>query len=270
MTALWPIALITLKEGIRNRSFYGISILALLLLGMSFIISGMIPQDIGKVTVDLALSIVSFSGLLLVLFMGINLLAKDLDKKTIYMVLSRPISRPQYIIGKFLGMILLILVTMFILSIFSLVFIYLTKTMYPSGFQRFSLSLVLLAIVFTTQMLFLLSSLSFLFASFTSSSFMTLVLTMISYIIGQSLSAVKAIVDAPQSIGIKVSSVTVKVVQTAYYLFPNLSVFEIKTQAAHGLSVPLSDVFWTASYGLIYTCIVIAIAAIIFRKKEFP
>ncbi len=270
MTALWPLALITFKEGIRNRTFYGISLLALLLFGASFIISGMIPQDPGKVAVDLALSIVSFSGLLLVLFMGINLLAKDLDKKTIYMVLSRPISRPQYIIGKFLGMVLLMLSTMFILSIFSFVSLYLTKTIYLASFQRFSLSLVLLAIAFTTQMLLLLSALSFLFASFTSSSFMTLVLTIISYIIGQSLSTVKAIVDSPQSIGIKVSSVTIKVVQTAYYLFPNLSLFDIKTQAAHGLSVPLSYVFWTASYGFIYTCIVITIAAIIFRKKEFP
>ncbi len=270
MTALWPIALITFKEGIRNRSFYGISILALLLLGMSFIISGMIPQDVGKVTVDLALSIVSFSGLLLVLFVGINLLSKDLDKKTIHLVLSRPISRPQYIIGKFLGMVLLILSTMFILSIFSFVSIYLTKTISPASFQRFSLSLVLLAIAFTTLMLLLLSALSFLFASFTSSSFITLVLTVSSYIIGQSLSDVKAIVEAPQTVGIKVSSITVKVVQTAYYVFPNLSVFDVKTQAAHGLSVPFSYVFWTASYGLIYTFIVVVLAALIFRNKEFP
>jgi ABC-type transport system involved in multi-copper enzyme maturation permease subunit len=270
MTALWPIALITFKEGIRNRSFYGISLLALLLFGMSFIISGMIPQDVGKVTVDLALSIVSFSGLLLVLFVGINLLAKDLDKRTIYMVLSRPISRSEYIYGKFLGMVFLILATMFIVGVFSFLSIFLSKIIYQNNFQRVSWSLVLLAIAFTTLMLLLLSAQSFLFASFTSSSFITLVLTISSYIIGQSLSDVKAIVEAPQTVGIKVSSITVTVIQTAYYIFPNLSFFDIKTRVAHGLSVPFSFVFWTFSYGLIYTLIVIVLAALIFRKKEFP
>lgn len=269
MIALWPIALITFKEGIRNRSFYGISLLAILLFGASFLISGMIVQDVGKVTVDVALSIASFSGLLLVLFVGINLLAKDLDRKTIYMVLSRPISRPHYIIGKFLGMVLLILATMLILGFLSFLSIFLSKIFYQANFQRVSWSLVLLAIVFTTQMLLLLSALSFLFASFTSSSFTTLVLTIIAYIIGQSLSDVKALVETPQSAGIDVSPVTVKVVQTAYYVFPNLSFFDIKIQAAHGLSVPLSYIAWTVSYGLVYTCIVIALSAIIFRRKEF-
>ena len=107
MTVLWPITLITFKEGIRNRAVYGISLLALLLFGANFLVAGMMPRDVGKVAVDFALSTISLSGILLVLFIGINLLAKDIDRRTIYMVLARPISRSQYIIGKFFGMCLL-------------------------------------------------------------------------------------------------------------------------------------------------------------------
>jgi ABC-type transport system involved in multi-copper enzyme maturation permease subunit len=269
MISLWPIALITFKEGIRNRALYGISLFALLLLLANFLISDMIMQDVGKVAVDMALSTVSFSGLLLVLFIGINLMAKDLDKKTIFTVLSRPVSRSQYIVGKFSGMVLLIMVTTAVLSVAAVVSVLLIKARYPLYFDRFSLSLVLLSLLFTAIMLVLLSALSFLFASFTSTSFITLILTVIAYIIGQSLSDVKALVEAPQVVGIEVSPVTVKVVQAAYYIFPNLSFFDIKTQAAHGLSIPASSIVWIVLYGLIYSALCVALAALLFRNKEF-
>jgi ABC-type transport system involved in multi-copper enzyme maturation permease subunit len=270
MTTLWPIAFITFKEGIRNRSIYGISIFALLLLGANLLISNMIMREVGKVAVDMALSTVSFAGLLLVLFVGINLMAKDLDKRTIYMVLSRPISRPQYIIGKFFGMVILLLVTLLFLSIFAIISIQLVKMSAPAFFPRFSWSMVFLALSFIALSLILLTSLTFLFASFASTSFITLVLTVISYIIGQSLSDVKALIENSQIVGIEISKVTIKLVQVAYYVFPNLSLFDIKMQAAHNLSIPASYIFWIVSYGLVYTCLVITLAALVFRKKEFP
>ena len=83
MNLYWAIALVTLKEGVRNRALYGIAMIAILLLAANQLVSGMILRDIGKVAVDMSLSAVSFASLLLVLFVGINLLAKDLDKRTI-------------------------------------------------------------------------------------------------------------------------------------------------------------------------------------------
>lgn len=270
MRLLWPVAAITFKEGIRNRSIYGISLIALLMLVANFIISDMMSQEVGKVAVDMALSAVSFSGLLLVLFVGINLMAKDLDRKTIYMVLAKPISRGQYLIGKFLGVALLILVCLSILSLFAVVSLLLIKLGHPNYFQRFSWFLVGLSLSFTTLMLFLVAALSFLFASFTSTSFVTFILTVISYIIGMSLNDVKALVEAPLAAGITVSPITVKVVQAAYYIFPNLSFFDIKIQAAHGLTVPASYLIGVAVYGVLYIAIVLTLACLIFRKKEFP
>ena len=239
-------------------------------MGAAFFVSGMIMRDVGKVAVDMALSTVSFSGLLLVLFVGIDLMAKDLDKRTIYMVLARPISREQYIVGKFLGISLLIATTVCILSLFGIISIFLAKLANPDYFPRFSWGPVLLADAFIAMSLILLSSLSFLFASFASTSFITLILTMISYLIGQSMSAVKTLLENPQTAGITVSPVTVKLVQTAYYLFPNLSLFDIKTQAAHSLAIPMTYIAWTLCYGIVYTCLAIAFAAFFFRKKEFP
>ncbi len=270
MTTLWPLALITFKEGIRNRALYGITILALLLFIASSLISSLFMHEVGKVAVDMALSAVSLSGLLLVLFVGINLMAKDLDKKTIYMVLSRPISRSQYIIGKFFGMMLLIIITMIFLSIFAVLSIQLIKMTHPNYFERFSWPMIILALSFSTLSMILLSALAFLFASFTSTSFITLVLTVVAYIIGHSLGDVKALVEAPQTVGIEVSPITVKLVQAAYYIFPNLSIFDIKIQAAHALPLPPSYILWTVIYGLVYTAIVLTGAAVIFRRREFP
>lgn len=270
MTVLWPIAFITFKEGIRNRAIYGISLFALMLLGANLLISGMMMRSAGKTSVDMALSTISLSGLLLVLFVGINLIAKDLDKRTIYMVLARPISRSQYIVGKFFGMSLLIVATICFLSIFAGLSIFLVKSAYPDYFERISWALVSLAVIFTMLMLLLLSALSFLFASFSSTSFITLSLTIITYIIGQSLSDVKALLETPETFGITVSPVTATAVKWAYYVFPNLSLFDIKLQAAHGLEISPSYIFWVIVYGIVYTTIAISLAALIFRKKEFP
>jgi len=268
MTGVWPIALITLKEGIRNRAFYGITVLALMLSVFNFIICGMIPRDVGKVAVDIALSTVSFSGLLLVLFVGINLMAKDLDRKTIYMVLSRPISRSQYIIGKFTGMVLIVLAAVLCLSVISVLTVFLIKMSYPGYFPRFSPPLILLALAFITVSLIMLSALSMLFSSVTTSSFISLTLTIIAYLIGQSLRDVKALVEAPDAAGINPSVATVKMVQAAYYLFPNLSLFDIKVQAAHALPISLPYVLWSMAYGTVYTVIAVFLAALIFKRRE--
>lgn len=270
MTTYWPIALITFKEGIRNRAIYGIFLLALMLLIVNFLLCSMVPQEVGKVAVDIALSTVYFSGLLLVFFVGINLMAKDLDRKTIYMVLSRPISRSQYIVGKFFGMVLLIVAAMVFLSFFAVLSIFLIQLSYPGYFLRFSWPMVLLALAFSVLPLILLSAMSFLFSSFTSSSFITLVLTMIAYIIGRSSYDVKAFVENPETVSMHPSLVTVKLVQIAYYLFPNLSVFDIKTQAAHNLPVAPSYILWAVLYGVVYSSLAIACAALIFRRREFP
>lgn len=271
MTTHWQIALITFKEGIRNRAIYGITLVALLLFGATALVATMIPREVGKVSVDMALSTISFTGLLVVLFVGINLMAKDLDKRTIYTVLSRPISRSQYIVGKFLGMTLLIMVTMCILSVLAISAIVMLKTIHADYFTRFSWQAIILADGLTMLMLIVLSAVSFLFASFTSSSFITLILTIITYIIGQSLSGVKALLESPaQDSGLSVSPVTLYIVKAAYYLFPNLSLFDIKLQAAHALAVSSSFILWTVLYGLVYIAISITLAAIIFRKKEFP
>lgn len=270
MTPLWPLALITFKEGIRNRALYGIALFAFALFGFNVVIANMAPRDVGKVAVDIALSTVALSGLLLVLFVAINLMAKDLDKRTIYMVLARPISRSQYVLGKFIGLCLLILTTIVVLAVFANLSILTLKLIYPNYFERFSWMLVEAAVGYILLSLFLLLSVSILFSSLTTSSFITLVLTVIVYIIGQSLSDVRALLDAPPASGLDISPVTAVVIQAAYYLLPNLSLFDVKSQVAHGIALSWAYVAYSFLYGAVYISIMLFLATFFFRKREFP
>lgn len=270
MSKLWAIAVITYKEGIRNRALYGIAIFTLLLLAANQVICSMILRDVGKVAVDLSLSSIAFAGLLVVLFVGINLMAKDLDRKTIYMVLSRPVSRAQYLIGKFIGLTLIIVVSMALLGGGALLSIFLTKLSYPNFFDQFAWSGIFLAMIFSTLMLILLAALSFVFASFASNSFVTLVLTVATYLIGQIMGDVKALVEAPAVVGIQVSAFTTALVNAAYYVFPNLTLFDLKLQAAHGLPVTGSFLLWTLLYWSFYVITALTVAILVFRKREFP
>lgn len=270
MGAVWPIAVITFKEGIRNRAMYGIFILAVLLFASTLLISGMMMHEISKVAVDVSLSAISFSGLLLVLFVCINLMAKDLDRRTIYMVLSRPVSRAQYILGKFFGNFLLIVVAVTILGCGGIASIGVVKIGYPVYFVDFSWGLVVAAIVLTILKLSLLSSVSLLFASFASTSFVTLVLTVVTYLIGESMAGVKALLQSVDVIGIQVSGLSSAIIELAYYCFPNLSFFDIKMQAAHGLPVDASYFLFVALYACVYSGVAIVLAAAIFSRREFP
>lgn len=270
MSRIWSVATITFKEGVRNRALYGIGVLALLLCGANILISGMVMREVGKVAVDVGLATTGFAGLLLLLFVTINQFASDLDQKTLYMILARPISRTNYLLGKYLGMLLLISVAMLILSFALVATIALVRLGSPDYFDRISWALIGLALIMNSFQLFLLCAISFFFASFASTSFMTLILTLVTYFIGHGLAAVKKILLSADQIGIQVSTFTVKMISVATWIFPNLALFDIRAQAAHGLWPSWAYIAGSATYAIVYIIMVLLAAVLIFRRREFP
>ncbi|MBI5327071.1 MAG: ABC transporter permease [Deltaproteobacteria bacterium] len=269
MTAAWYVALITFKEGIKGRVIFGIFIIALLLFAATTVVTTLFMRDIVKVAVDLSLSTVSFAGLLTLFFIGVNLFSKDLDKRTIYMVISRPISRPEYLIGKFMGIVFLSLLVVVFLGILSSVPVIMSKRFYYYPEAKFDWGIYCVAVIYIFIKLAVISAVITFFASFTSNSFITFILSLVAYIIGQSTEGVRLLL-ASQVEKIEVSPVLSYVVDIAYYVFPNISAFDLKTQAAHGLSINYSYAFWTALYAIFYITIAIVIGALIFRRREFP
>lgn len=127
MNKILSLTLITFREGIRNRAIFGVALFSIFIFGLNISIADFFMRDIGKVTVDMNLAALSFAGLLLVFFVGINLMSKDIDRKTIHLVLSKPISRVQYVWGKYLGIALFVAISLFVILIFSSMNIYFLK-----------------------------------------------------------------------------------------------------------------------------------------------
>src|SRR3990172_1715641 len=108
-----------------------------------------------------------------------------------------------------------------------------------------------------------------LFAAFTSNSFIALVLSLVAYIIGQSTESVRGPL-ASQVEKIEVSPIMSYMVEIAYYVFPNMSAFDLKMQAAHGLKIGPDYFIWTILYAIFYIIATLAIGTLAFRRREFP
>lgn len=264
------LAVITYKEGIRNRALFGIGLLALFLFGLNISVAGFFMRDIGKVTVDMNLAALTFSGLLLVLFVGVNLMAKDIDRKTIHLVLSKPISRTQYIFGKYLGISFFVSVSLLLLLLLSSLTILLLLQLYPAYFIGFSWGIFFTACFSLLMKFWVLTAIVVFFSAITSSSLITLIFSVSSYIAGTTIEDVFFYVRTELAAQEKIISESLKwVIDVLSYVLPNFSVFDFSVEAAHGLVIAGNRLAFSLGYGVLYAFILLLLASVIFGRREF-
>ena len=268
MTKITSLAYITFKGGIRDRTIHTIVLLALLLLVSTPLFSSFSMRQVVAVAVDYNLSTISFIGLLLSIFAGINLITKDIDKRSIYTVISLPISRSQYLIAKFFGLVSLIFFSLLILTLFGSISIKLTSYLYPQDINsQIFWYKIFISILYIYLKLIIITSAVFLFSSFATSTFLPLVLSFIFYFIGESIEEVKIFIEG---VGKEKTSPIVKAVaQFAYYIFPNLSAFDLKPHAIYGLPLDYGNLLFVFFYSIFYTAIILTLSVMIFRRREF-
>jgi len=269
MKGILSLASITFKEGIRNRALFGIFIMALLAFALTMIMTSLFMRDIVRVAASLSLTTISFSGLLMIIFIGTSLLAKDIDKRTIYMVISRPLSRAEYCVGKFLGLSYLIGVSIAFLGIISSIPVIISGIGYDNPLAIFNWNVYFIAILFIAMKLLLIASVIIFWSAITSSSFISLILTIAVYIVGSTNEVVRGFLDQKME-GMNITPLMAGVIKFAYYVFPNLSAFDLKLQAANGIPVSAEYFVWTSVYGLVYISIMVSAAALAMTRREFP
>ena len=270
MSRILALSTITFREGIRNRSVFGILLFSLFLLGLNIAVAGFFMRDIGKVSADMNLSALSFAGLLLVLFVGINLISKDIDKKTIHLVLSKPISRTEYIFGKFLGIQCFIAVSLAFLIVLSSGTMFLLQYLYPNYFGQFSWPVYFVACFFILVKLSVLSSIVVFFSSITTSSFITLMFSICVYIMGISIDEVVFYLRSHLSVEALPTSEQLRhLIDFVSYVIPNFSVFDFKIEAAHGLVIGWDRLGISLCYGVSYQVLALVFASLIFQRREF-
>jgi len=269
MRRIKALAILTFKEGIRDRALYGITILAVMMLLATILLTNLFGQELGKVMVDLCLSTIAFAGLLLTFFVNINLMAKDIDKRTVYSVLSKPFSRTEYVIGKYFGLLLLVFVSLSLLTIFSTGIIFIIKGADTgSYFKDFSWVCYFQAFAFQMMMFVLLNAVVIFFSTITTSSFLTLIFSLSVYVTGQTIEEVVMFFKKEALVYNISSPVNQFVVEYLQYLFPNLSAFDIKMFASHGKLISLSHTFNLFGYAIVYAALLLFFASLIFNKRE--
>ena len=265
MKQIWLLSKITFKEGVRNRILLGILLVAVLFSAFNIVFTQMFAHDLSKVSVDLGLSTVSLSGLAVIFFMGINLLSRDFEKRTIYMILSRPIARWQYVLGKFFGLTFMVGTSVAILGFFSAAGVKATMLIAPPYVPpNYSWLIFILSIFFSYLSLIILTAIAQLFTCLTTSSYIALLITACTYFIGQNVEIVRNMFDD----GKGVNEIYAGLISVVTWVFPNLQAFDLKTAAGYGLPLETGALIWTTVYGLSYVVIVLALTILVFQRRE--
>ena len=268
MTKIWLVSWITIKEGIRNRALHGILFLALCSFCIYVTILPLFAFDTGKVAVDLGFASMTISGLAIVIFLGIGMLTKDIHQRTVCMILCRPISRVQYVIGKYIGLSLIILIAVLITSLLAIMstwagIIFISEIRPP---RNFSWIVLCTGIILNYLSLLIIMAIAFLFTVLTTNAYLSMLFTFCVYLIGNSLETIIKVLAAGEFF--QAGKLYLMILKIFAWLFPNLSAFDIKVSIAYGFSLSFFNIFWTVVYGLFYIFIIIYITKIIFSYKE--
>jgi len=248
------IAANTFREAIRDRILYLLLFFAAASIIFSRILALLTVGDRVKIIKDVGLASLSLFGALMAILMGTGLVYKEIEKKTIYSILSKPIHRYQFLLGKYLGLVLTLFVMLTLMSVIFLVLVF---------FHTFNVEWKLLVAIFYIFVeVCLITAVALLFSCF-STPILSSIFSLSFYLIGHlSWGLEKTIQKIKPGLG-KVLA------QILYTFLPDLENFNFKTEVVHNLSIPSSIHLYSILYGLFYSAFLLGLAMWIFRKRDF-
>ena len=247
------------RESVRDRVPYSMVIFAALLMAASFLIAQLTAGQDMKIIKDLGLAALSLFGLMIAVFIGIGLVSKEVERKSVYGLLTKPVTRAEFILGKYAGLVVTLLVNLTVMTaLFYAVLLYLTTT---SGTAAADPRL-LIAIVLIFAELMLVTAIALFFSTF-ASPLLAAMLTLGLWFAGhfnEDLRQFEKVVDVPAAAWLA---------KALYYVLPNLAPFDVKAEVVHGLPVAASHVAYTLAYAAIYVSVLLLGSTAIFRQRDF-
>ena len=254
MTRLWAIASNTFREAVRDKVLNSILFFAALLMMLSLALREISIGDTEKVVRGVALGAVSMLAAVIAIFLGIGLVYKEIEKKTIYTLASKPIPRWQLLLGKYLGLWITLAAELVLLTLLYTVVI---------GMQQ---GLPVLSVYVAMAMLMveltLLTAWATLFSTFAAPTTAT-AYTVSVYLIGHFADDLHLFGERAEPGAFKTLT------EVLYRVLPNLEQFNLRSEAVHGVAVRWSEVGWTTLYGLGYTVAVLGVAIMVFERRDF-
>jgi len=251
-----PVAVNTFREAVRDRVLYNLVLFALLMMGAAILI-GQISIGIEQlVIVNLGLSAISLFGLVMAIFIGVGLVYKEIEKRTLYSLLAKPIHRWQFLVGKYAGLLLTLAVnTAFMTLGLAAAFFYVGGRM-----ARADLS-ILVAIYFILLEFALVTALALFFSCFSSPMLSTL-FTLGIYITGVFAGDIRSIGDFTRN------PMLLAVTRVIYFLVPDFHNFNAISAAGHGDAIPLSLLWQNTLYTVLYVGLLLIAAAAVFSRRN--
>ena len=258
--SLWRIGAIarnTFREAVRDRVLYNLVLFVLLLTAAAIFIGELSGGQERKIIVDLGLSAMLLFGVFIAIFVGVGLVYKEIERRTIYAIFSKPVGRGEFLVGKYLGLCLTLLINVVVMGVgVSLALVYVRKGWDPLILTMWP------AILMIYMELMLITALALLFSSFSSPALSAL-LTFCIFIIGHFSADLKNLAGSLGSTGARL------LFGGLYYLLPNLANYSFITPAAHGRAPAAGFVLSAGLYAVVYIAVILAAATLVFSRRNF-
>ncbi|MDJ0789465.1 MAG: ABC transporter permease [Myxococcota bacterium] len=244
----------TVREAIRNKVLYALLFFGVLLIGTGILVSSLSYVEGDRILQSVGLSSLRLFGAAIAIFVGVNLIHKEVDRRTIYTVLSKPLSRAEFLIGKFAGLVATLWLQVAVMAVAFVAVSLLSGAPLTGGHAA--------AVVLAAIELAVLVAVATLFSSFTTPMLASL-FTAGFYVVGHVTRDLREL--GSQS---DVSSVQT---MTAFLhrSFPDLEAFNLTTHAIHGLPITQAQVVWPLLYGVAYMGVLLTLACLVFQRRDF-
>jgi ABC-type transport system involved in multi-copper enzyme maturation permease subunit len=252
--SIGAIARNTFKEATRNKIFYLLVVFGIVFALASRLISLLTVGDTVRVLKDTGLAAIHFFCVLIAVFTGINLVYKEIERRTVYNILSKPVSRDQFILGKFVGLALTVFSALAAMALIFFLFVF-------AAAGSFDWRLLLYFLMLFLELLIIIA-ISLLFSSF-STPILSFIFTLSLYLIGHVLwtyNEFKSRLLTPVSRWLG---------QLLYYLLPNLEKFNVRDAMVLGTPISPRLAALTVAYALLYIAALLLLTMAIFRRREF-
>src|SRR5258708_1808660 len=253
---VFAIARNAFREAVRDRVLYNLVVFVLLLIAGAIFLGEISAGQEAKIIVDLGLSAILLFGVFIAIFVGVGLVYKEIERRTLYAILSKPIGRGEFLLGKYLGLCLTLLVNVAIMGAgLSLALLYVKRGWDPLVVRIWP------AIFLIYLELAILTGVAMLFSAFSSPALSAL-LTFFVFVIGHFSADLKTLAN---SMG---SGPTRWVFAGLYYLLPNLTNYNAITAAAHGQAPDVRAIAAATGYGVIYIVVLLAATPLVFSRRN--
>ncbi len=251
MKNIFVIAKNTFRETIRDRILYGILGFSLIYVAITVLLAKISLND-PVVLKSFGLAGIYIFGSIITIFLGVSIIYKELERRTLYFVLSKPVSRLDVVVGKFLGLFTAIILTTLVMTV-----VYLGVIFYETGVLD---ALGLLAVFYQILEMGLFVALLVFFSTISTPLTSTIAAVMLIFG-GHSFGAVLR--TAAQ-----VGGIFYRFIQAVYYVFPNLEKFDIRISAVHGIAPSGASVLLTIIYAILYSAVLLGLANFFLKRKE--